>query len=226
MNGKKYNGIKAKVPPQAIGVAEAITFLKDNAVRNFDEAVELHMRLGVDTSKSDQIVRGNLQLPSGAPSTKKIAVFTSDKVKQKEAKEAGAHIVGGEELVDTVAADGAIDAEAAIATPEMMPKLAKVARILGPKGLMPNPKIGTVTPDVTQAIKDLSGGKISFKADQLGNIHEAVGRISWDAEKTIANIEAMVEAVRAARPASAKGVFIKSITVCSTMSPGIHIVTK
>lgn len=223
MAGKTYKSIKQKAPQQAVSVREAVDFLKTHAAAKFDETIELHVRLGVDTAKTDQTVRGNLQLPAGSVSRKRIAVFTSDPAKQKLAKDAGADIVGGEELVEQVAKDSTLDVQVAVATPEMMPKLAKVARILGPKGLMPNPKIGTVTPDVVQAIKDLSGGKISFKMDKLGNIHETVGKISWEVDKTVANIEALIEAIQAARPASARGQLIKTATVSSTMGPGVRV---
>lgn len=222
MSGKLYNATKEKTPETA-SLSEAVSFLKEHTRSSFDETVELHLHLGVDTGRSDQLVRGSLQLPSGSPSKKTIAVFTDDASQQKSAKEAGATIVGGEELISKIVKDGALNADIAIATPDMMPKLAKIARILGPKGLMPNPKVGTVTPDITAAIEDLSAGKISFKMDQQGNIHESVGKASWEDEKIVSNIEAFLEAVTAARPASTKGELIKSATVCLTMSPGIRI---
>ena len=211
------------MPKEAVGLQEAVTFLKSNSGAKFDETIELHVRLGIDTAKSEQTVKGSAQLPSGSVSKKHVTVFTSGEARQADAKAAGANVVGGEELIATVAEKGTLDTDIVIATPEMMPQLAKIARILGPKGLMPNPKVGTVTKDVAETIAALLGGKISFKMDQSGNIHEPVGKVSWDAEKTVANIEALIEAIRAARPVTAKGQFIHSVTVCSTMSPGVSV---
>lgn len=223
MSGKNYKSEQEKMPKEAVSLQEAVTFLKSNSGRKFDETIEVHVRLGVDASKSEQTVKGSAQLPSGSVRKKRVAVFTSGDARQADAKSAGADIVGGEELIKTIAEKGNLDTDIVVATPEMMPKLAKIARILGPKGLMPNPKVGTVTTDVAKTIADLLGGKISFKMDQSGNIHEAVGKVSWDAEKTIANIEAVLEAVKASRPATAKGQFITGVTVCSTMSPGVSV---
>lgn len=225
MPGKAYKAIEEKIP-QTASAAQAVAFLKDSGSRGFDETFELHVHLGVDLSKSDQIVRGSLQLPGGSPSKKVIAVFTEDKAQQKAAKDAGASIIGGEDLIETITKAKTLKADVAVATPDMMPHLAKIARILGPKGLMPNPKIGTVTPNIAAAVKDLTGGKISFKMDSQGNIHESVGKVSWDAEKVVANIEALLDAISTARPANAKGEFIKTATVCLTMSPGVRITTS
>lgn len=220
-----YKTVKEKAP-KTTSAAEVVAFLKEHGRTSFDETVELHVHLGVDTSKSDQLVRGSLQLPGGSPTTKTIAVFTDDKAQQKAATAAGAAIVGGEDLIEKVTKDKALKADIAVATPDMMPKLAKIARILGPKGLMPNPKIGTVTPDVASAVKDLAGGKISFKMDAQGNIHESVGKVSWEAEKIVANIEALLDAIQSSRPASTKGELIKNATVCLTMSPGLRVATS
>lgn len=215
--------MKEKAPQDAVSLGEAIEFIKANPTAKFDETVELHVRLGVDASKSDQMVRGSVVLPHGTPKKKKVVVFTEDSAKQKAAKEAGAHEVGGQELIDRIAADGGIDADVTIASPDMMPKVAKVAKILGPKGLMPNPKTGTVTPDVESAVKDLAAGKVSFKMDQLGNIHEGIAKLSWETEKVTENIEALLEAVRSVRPATQKGEYLAQVFVASTMGPSVRI---
>lgn len=204
-------------------VATAVTLLQKQARKSFDETIELHLRLGVDTSKSDQMVRGNVQLPGGAAKQKVVAVFAMDVQLQDAAKKAGATIVGGEELVKQVLAEGKLDADIVVATPDMMPKIAPAARVLGPQGLMPSPKTGTVTPDPATVVAELLAGKLSFKMDQLGNIHEAVGKCSWEAEKIISNVQALVAAVKQVRPTGMKGELIKSVTLASTMSPGIKI---
>lgn len=190
-------------------IATAVKQLKEQAKRKFDETVEVHIHLGIDSQKSEQMVRGQVSLPSGTPKPKKVVVIKNDTASEK--------------LLADIEKNGRLDADVVIATPDMMPKIAKVARILGPKGLMPNPKTGTVTPNPEEAIKDLAGGKISFKMDQLGNIHEAVGKVSWDAEKIAANVQALIEAVRNLRPVGAKGEFLKKIVVKSAMGPAIQV---
>lgn len=221
---KVYKKIKEKVPKEAVDIQTAVTFLKENARTSFDETIELHVHLGIDVSKSEQMVRGQVVLPSGSAKAKRIAVFTADSAQKKAAQEAGATLVGGEELVTAIAEKGMLEADVAVATPDMMIKIAKVARILGPQGLMPNPKTGTVTPEPAKAVKELMGGKVSFKMDQLGNIHEAVGKASWEAEKIAANVTTLIEAVKQSRPAGMKGQLIKTVTLASTMSPGIRVV--
>lgn len=221
MRGKTYKAVKEKAPQQAVSIEEAITFLKENKRAKFDETIEVHIRLNVDSEKSDQMVRGSVVLPGGTPKQKKVAVFTEDPTKQEQAKQAGAHVVGGQDLIATIEGKGVLDADVTVATPDMMPKIAKVAKILGPKGLMPNPKSGTVTPDPAAAVKELIAGKVSFKMDPTGNIHEGVAKVSWDAAKVAQNIEAFIEAVEAAKPKTVKGKVIKKVTVTSTMSPGI-----
>lgn len=220
---KLYQKTKAAAPKAAVDVSAAVTFLKDHARKTFDETIELHVHLGIDVSKSEQMVRGQVVLPSGSAKSKRIAVFVADSALKKAAEAAGATLVGGEELIAAIAEKGSLDADVAVATPDMMIKIAKVARILGPEGLMPNPKTGTVTPDPATAVQELMGGKVSFKMDQLGNIHEPVGKASWEAEKIVANITALIEAVKQARPAGIKGQLIKTVTVASTMSPGVRI---
>ncbi len=221
--GKQYQHLKESAPTDAVDLPTAVGWLKEHARSSFDETFELHVRLGIDTAKSDQTVRGSVVLPHGSPKKMRIAVFTEDTGKQEEAKAAGAEIVGGENIITDIEAKGALDADITIATPDMMPKVATIARILGPKGLMPNPKTGTVTPDVEQAVKELAGGKIAFKMDPLGNIHVAFGKASWSVEKLIGNVEVILETVRTARPTAQKGQFIRSVTLASTMSPGIKI---
>lgn len=220
---KQYQHIKESVPADTLDLPTAIGWLKEHTRSSFDETFELHIHLGVDTEKSDQSVRGNVVLPHGSPKKMRIAVFTEDVTKQKEAKAAGAEIIGGENVIADIEAKGSLDADVTIATPDMMPKVAKIAKILGPKGLMPNPKTGTVTPDVGQAVQELVGGKVTFKMDQLGNIHVAFGKASWSTDKLAANAGAVLEAVRASRPAAQKGQFILTVTAVSTMSPGIRV---
>lgn len=226
MRSKSYRDQKAKVPADAIDLTQASALVKELAHAKFDEAVELHVHLGVTPSKSDEMVRGSTVLPAGAAKQKKVAVFAVGQAEQKAAKEAGATLVGGEELIAIVAEKGSLAADIAIATPDIMPKLAKVARILGPVGLMPNPKTGTVTKDPATAVRELSAGKLSFKMDQLGNIHEAIGRISWDAQRVTDNAMALLEAIKAARPATLKGQLIRTIALKSTMGPAIRVTHK
>lgn len=220
---RAYQAVKEKAPQEVVSVTEAVEFIKANPAAKFDETVELHVRLGIDPTKSDQMVRGSVVLPHGTPKQKKVVVFTDDKDKQSAAKAAGASEVGGQELIDRIAADGGLDADVTVASPDMMPKVAKIAKILGPKGLMPNPKTGTVTPDVEAAVKDLAAGKVAFKMDQLGNVHEGVAKVSWDTEKTAENIHALLEAITAARPAAQKGEYIAQVFVASTMGPSVRI---
>lgn len=222
MASKRYNETKEKLPTEATDVATAVAALKTHAHTKFDETVELHVHLGVDYSKSDQTVRATVQLPGGAPKQKNVAVFAETDA-QEAAKAAGAAIVGGEELIEKVTKEGTLAADVVIATPAFMPKIARIARILGPQGLMPNPKTGTVTPDPAAAVKDLLGGKLSLRMDQLGNIHEAVGKVSWEADKIISNIQAVIEAITAARPAGAKGQLIRTCSIKTTMSPAVRV---
>lgn len=190
-------------------IEAAVKTLKEQAKRKFDETVEVHIRLGIDPQKGEQMVRGSVILPSGAAKQKKVVIIKNDAASEK--------------LIADIEKNGSLDADVVIATPDMMPKIAKVARILGPKGLMPNPKTGTISPKPEEAAAELAGGKLSFKMDQLGNMHEAVGKLSWEAEKIAANVQALIEAVRAARPANAKGEFLKKIVIKSTMSPAIRV---
>jgi large subunit ribosomal protein L1 len=223
MKNKRYQTVKAQLPADPLALPAAIALLKQLPAAKFDETVELHIRLGVNAQKSDQMVRGTVSLPGGTPRPKRVVVFAADKSLQKAALEQGALEAGGEELIEKIIAAGALDADVTIATPDLMPKLAKAARLLGPKGLMPNPKTGTVTPDPLAALKDLQGGKISFKMDQLGNIHEAIGKLSWAEDRLLTNAQALLTAVAAARPATSKGQFIKKVVLASTMSPSLPV---
>ena len=204
-----------------LSIADAIAKVKQSAVAKFDESVEAHFRLDIDPKKSDQQVRGVADLPHGTGKSVKIAVFTT--TQKKEAESAGAELVGGEELIDKIKSSGKIDVDVAIATPEMMPKLATIAKILGPKGLMPNPKNQTVTPKVTEVIEALKKGRADFKNDNSGNIHQAIGKVSFDAAKLEENFKALLEAVRKAKPEGAKGKFLKGVAVCSTMGKAVRI---
>lgn len=219
-HGKKYRAAAEKLDKDKIyPVAEAVKFLKENKTAKFDESVEIHIKTGIDTKKGEQQVRGTVILPHGTGKSKKIAVITS--TSEKEAKEAGADIVGGEEMIEKIAKK--INFDILVATPEMMPKLAKIAKILGPKGLMPNPKTETVTTKIKETVEALKKGKAAFKNDDTGNIHQVVGKISFSEEKLAENINTFLASIEKAKPAGLKGKFIASITVCSTMGQGIKI---
>ncbi len=206
---------------QILSVADAIKKVKDSAKAKFDESVEAHFRLNIDPKKSDQQVRGVAELPHGTGKSVKIVVFTG--VQKKEAEEAGTDLVGGEELIDKIRTSGKIDADVAIATPEIMPRLATIAKILGPKGLMPNPKNQTVAPKVTEIIESLKKGRADFKNDNSGNIHQVIGKVSYSPEKLEENFKALLEAIRKAKPEAVKGKFIKSISICSTMGKSVLV---
>lgn len=223
MRSKAYQTIKAKAPAEPVDLAAAVAFIKKHSRKSFDETIELHIRLGVDPAKSDQLVRGSVDLPAGAPKHKRIVVFADTADVQAAAKKAGAAIAGGQELVEQITKEGKLDADLTVATPDMMPHIAKAARILGPQGLMPNPKTGTVTPDPTKTIKEMIGGKLSFKMDQLGNIHEAVAKVSWPEEKIVRNVDALLTAINDVRPPAAKGQLLKNVTLKSTMGPAIKL---
>src|SRR3989344_3918988 len=216
MRGKLYKNVREKIADTAMDLPAAAAFLKEHARKSFDETVELHIALGVDAGKSDQMVRGNVVLPEGAPKQKRIVVFTADAAQQEAAKKAGAARAGGDDLIADIEKNGIADIDGAIATPDMMPKIAKIAKILGPKGLMPNPKTGTVTPDVASAVSELAAGKVSFKMDVQGNIHAAVAKAIWDTEKTVKNAQAVIDAVKVARPAAQKGAFFRKVVLKTT----------
>lgn len=202
--------------------AEAIDLAKKTATTKFVGSLEVHVRLGIDPKKTDQTVRATLVLPNSTGKTKKVAAFVSAD-KEKDAKDAGADLVGGEELINEILSSNKINFEVAVATPDMMPKLAKLAKILGPKGMMPNPKTETVGPNVKKMVEELKKGKIAFKNDVAGIIHQAIGKTSLEASQLLENFNALMEAVKKQKPASAKGTFFKNITVTTTMGPGISV---
>jgi large subunit ribosomal protein L1 len=218
--GKKYKAAADKIDASRIyPVTEAIKLLRENKTAKFDEAVEIHVKTNIDPKKGEQQVRGTVVLPRGTGKTKKIAVVTSTQT--EAAKKAGADIVGGEEIIEKLAKK--IDFDILIATPEMMPKLAKVAKILGPKGLMPNPKSETVTTKIAETVAALKKGKAAFKNDDTGNIHQVVGRVSFTVDHLQENIQVFLTTLEKSKPAGLKGKFITGITLCLTMSKGIRI---
>lgn len=223
-HSKRYNELKSSIDAKkAYSPEEAIELVKKTATTTFDSAVEVHVRLGIDAKKSDQQVRGTVSLPHGTGKTKKVAAFVSNAEAEKEAKAAGAEIVGGDELIAEIAKTGKYEFEIAVATPDMMPKMAKVAKVLGPKGLMPSPKNETVTTNLTKTIGELRKGKVAFKADDTANLHQVIGKASFSKEQLTENYAALMDAVRKAKPASSKGTYLLSVTVTSTMGPGIKV---
>lgn len=223
--GKKYTEA-AKLVDRATqyDVAEAISLVKKTAVAKFDETVEAHIRLGVDGRHADQQVRGAVVLPHGTGKTVRVLVFAKgDKVAEAEA--AGADFVGGEELIPRIQNEGWFDFDVVVATPDMMGVVGRLGRVLGPKGLMPNPKAGTVTMDVTKAVNDIKAGKIEYRLDKANIIHCPVGKASFTEEQLTENFNTLIDAIVKAKPASAKGTYMKSVTVTSTMGPGIKVNT-
>jgi large subunit ribosomal protein L1 len=203
--------------------AEAIKALKASPDAKFDETVEIAFLLGVDPRKADQLVRGTVSLPNGSGKTVRVAVFAQGP-KATEAKEAGADVVGGEELVEQVI--GTIDFDAAVATPDMMAAVGKAGRVLGPRGLMPNPKTGTVTNDIAKAVEDIKGGKVEYKTDRTGNVHMIIGKKSFSEQQLLENYLAVIDEIIRARPSAAKGKYVKTLTVSTTMGPGVSIDTN
>jgi large subunit ribosomal protein L1 len=204
--------------------AEAIRALKAFPDARFDETIEIAFRLGVDPRKADQLVRGTVTLPNGSGKSMRVAVFAVGP-KATEAKDAGADLVGGEELVEQVMG-GAIDFDAAVATPDMMAAVGKAGRVLGPRGLMPNPKTGTVTNDIAKAVQDIKGGKVEYKTDRTGNVHMIIGKKSFSEQHLLENYLAVVDEIIRARPSAAKGKYVKTLTVSTTMGPGVPIDTN
>jgi large subunit ribosomal protein L1 len=203
------------------GLGEAIEMVKSRATAKFDESIEVAMNLGVDPRHADQMVRGVCVLPNGTGRDVKVAVFARGD-KAEEARAAGADIVGAEDLVEEVQ-KGNINFQRCIATPDMMPLVGRLGKILGPRGLMPNPRVGTVTPDVTSAVRDAKGGAVQFRVEKAGIIHSGVGKASFDAQKLEENVRALADAVVKARPAGAKGTYLKRVAVSSTMGPGVRV---
>ena len=204
-------------------LSDAIDALREYTSKKFDETLEIAIRLGIDVTKADQNIRGMLTLPNGTGKSVRVAVFTANA--QDEAKKAGADVVGGEELIDSVAA-GNINFDRVIATPDMMPKMSKVARILGPKGLMPNPKLGTVTNNVADAVATAKAGQIEYRAEKKGIIHAGIGKMSFETAKLVENANALIEQLKKVKPASAKGQYILGISVATTQGPGLKVDAK
>ncbi len=204
-----------------ISVEEALELIKSNASAKFDETVEIAMNLGVDPRHADQMVRGVVTLPNGTGKSVRVAVFARGP-KADEAKEAGADIVGAEDLMETIQA-GKIEFDRCIATPDMMPIVGRLGKILGPRNLMPNPKVGTVTMDVAEAVKGAKGGQVQFKVEKAGVIHAGVGKVSFEPAKLAENVRAFVDAVSRAKPSGAKGAYLKKVSLSSTMGPGVSV---
>ena len=204
-----------------VTIEEAVKLVKSNATAKFDETIEIAMNLGVDTRHADQMVRGVVGLPNGTGKSMRVAVFARD-VKAKEAKDAGADIVGAEDLMESVQA-GTIDFDRCIATPDMMPIVGRLGKVLGPRNLMPNPKVGTVTVDVTEAVKAAKGGEVQFRAEKGGVVHAGIGKASFDENQLVENVKAFIDAVAKAKPSGSKGSFMKGITLSSTMGPGVTV---
>jgi large subunit ribosomal protein L1 len=222
--GKKYTAASEEVGSKPYTLELAVPLVKKVKFAKFDETVELHMRLGVDPKHADQMVRGTVVLPNGLGKSKKVLVIASGD-KLREATEAGADIVGGEEMVTKIQTENWTDFDAVIATPDMMRSVGKLGKVLGPRGLMPNPKTGTVTTDIAKAIKEIKAGKVEFRVDKTGIIHAPVGKISFQSNALVANAHALVDSIVKAKPAAAKGKYLKSVTVSSTMGPGVRIDT-
>jgi large subunit ribosomal protein L1 len=222
--GKKYSAAFNQVERKPYALEEAVPLVKKIKFAKFDETVELHMRLGVDPKHADQMVRGTVVLPNGLGKSKTVLVIASGD-KLKEATEAGADFVGGEDMVTKIQTENWTAYDAVIATPDMMRSVGKLGKVLGPRGLMPNPKTGTVTTDIANAVKEVKAGKVEFRVDKTGVIHVPVGKLSFDEQKLVENANSLLGAVVKAKPAAAKGKYVKSVTICSTMGPGVALDT-
>ncbi len=220
--GKKYEAALKQVEPREYSLDEAVPLLQKIKFAKFDETVEIHMRLGVDPKHADQMVRGTVVMPNGLGTSKKVLVIASGD-KQREALEAGADFVGGEDMVNKIQSESWTDYDAVIATPDMMRSVGKLGKVLGPRGLMPNPKTGTVTADVAKAVQEVKAGKVEFRVDKTGIIHAPIGKISFTPVKLVENASSLITSVLKAKPSVAKGKYVKSATLCSTMGPGIKI---
>lgn len=222
-HSKRYREVAKKIDAaKTYPLAEAVALAQATATTKFTGSVEIHIRLGIDPKKADQLVRGSVVLPHGTGKSKRVAVFATGPAAEA-AKKAGAAVVGGEELIAEVKQKNGIDADVVVATPDMMKHLSVVAKILGPRGLMPNPKNETVTPDVAKAVKELAGGKATFRNDESGNLHQAVGKTNFTAEQIIANAQAYLDAVRRVKPAAVKGTYLRTVTLTTSMGPGVRV---
>ena len=221
-HGKKFSEAAAKVDHAAVYTPlEAVKLVKELANAKFDETVEAHFRLGIDTRKADQNIRGSISLPHGTGKTVRVAVF-AEGAQAEQAAEAGADVIGSDELIAQIQ-KGEINFDAAIATPMMMAKVGRIGKILGPRGLMPNPKLGTVTMDVAKMVSELKAGRVEYRADRYGICHVPLGRVSFDEQKLVENYAALYTEILRVKPASAKGKYVKSISVSSTMGPGVKV---
>jgi len=221
--GKKYLEARTKVDRQRrYPLREAVELLKELAYAKFDETVDLAVRLGVDPRKPEEMVRGSVVLPHGTGKEVRVLVFAKGE-KEKEAREAGADYVGGEELAEKIEKEGWLEFDKVVATPDMMKVVSRLGRILGPRGLMPSSKTGTVTFDIARVVKELKSGRIEYKVDKYGNVHVPVGKVSFGPERIYENIVAVLDSLMRAKPATSKGTYIKSITVSTTMSPGVKV---
>jgi large subunit ribosomal protein L1 len=221
--GKKFAAAKARVQDRVYTLDEAIPLLQQIKFARFDETVEMALRLGVDPKHADQMVRGTVVLPHGLGRTKRVLAIAGPD-KQKEAEEAGADVVAGEEVVERIQG-GWLDFDAVVATPDMMRSVGRLGKVLGPRGLMPNPKTGTVTADIARAVREIKAGKVEFRVDKTGIVHAPIGKVSFAADRLVANAQALVDSVVKAKPPAAKGRYLKSVTLSSTMGPGILIDT-
>ncbi|GAK13847.1 50S ribosomal protein L1 [Geomicrobium sp. JCM 19039] len=224
-HGKKYEDAKKQVDvTKEYTASEAIELVKKVAPANFDETVEVAVRLGVDPRKADQQIRGAVVLPNGTGKTQRVLVFAKGE-KAKEAEEAGADFVGEEDLVNKIQ-QGWMDFDVVVATPDMMAQVGKLGRVLGPKGLMPNPKTGTVTMDVTQAVNEIKAGKVEYRVEKAGNVHVPIGKVSFTEEQLLANFKTILDILAKAKPSAAKGTYMKNIAVSSSMGPGVKVSTS
>ena len=222
--GKKFAAARAAIPvDRTYSIEDAIPLVQKAKFAKFDETVDMSLRLGVDPKHADQMVRGTVVLPHGLGKSKRVLAIAGGE-KQKEAAEAGADVVGGEEMVEKIQG-GFMDFEAVVATPDMMRAVGRLGKVLGPRGLMPNPKTGTVTTDIAKAVKEIKAGKVEFRVDKTGIIHAPVGKTSFPADSLIANAHALVDSIVKAKPSAAKGKYLKSVTLSSTMGPGVRIDT-
>ena len=222
--GKKYvQALELIEKGKAYTKEEAIELVKKTSTSKFDGSVEVAINLNLDTKKTDQQLRGAIVLPNGTGKTKRVLVLTKNADQAKAAKEAGADFVGEADLVDKIQKENWLDFDIIIATPEMMPMLGKLGKVLGPRGLMPNPKTGTVTTDVTKPIEDVKKGRIEYRTDSYGNVHAIIGKVSFDAKKLVENLQAFVTVIVKSKPQTAKGTYIKNISVSSTMGPGVKV---
>ncbi len=219
---KKHRNALAKLEPGKLySPNEAVKLVKELKYAKFDETVEIHIRLGIDTRKADQQLRGSISLPNGTGKDVRVAVFAEGD-KAREAQAAGADIVGSDDLIQDIQG-GMLDFDAAVSTPDMMSKVGRLGKILGPHGLMPNPKLGTVTNDVEKIVKELKAGRVEYRADRFGIIHVPIGKTSFEDRAILENYQTLISEIMRVRPASAKGRYVKSVTLASTMGPGVHV---